>query len=245
MDDDSKSQSENRKSAIPEPRLLILETTGRVGLVALAEGGQLLGVRRLDETRRHARDLAPAVQELLASVSWRPRDLHGVIVSRGPGSYTGLRVGIMSAKALAYATGCAVVAIDTFAAIAQQVPPEILRLDVLADAQQDKVYVQSFGRTSSEEILAPSGPLTIESFAHWLARREAGAWVSGPGLRGQESRIAQDEWVVAADRWDLGVESLLRLGLARFEKGEQDDFWSLEPLYLRPSSAEEKWGQQR
>src|SRR5215471_12911522 len=105
-----------------DARLLLLETSGRVGQVALAEGGRLRGVRRLEETRRHARDLAPAVRELLAAQGWRVRDLHGVIVSRGPGSYTGLRVGIMSAKALAYATGCTLLAIDTFAVIAGQAP---------------------------------------------------------------------------------------------------------------------------
>jgi tRNA threonylcarbamoyl adenosine modification protein YeaZ len=81
------------------PCLLILETSGRVASVALAEGGRLLGTRRLDEARRHARDLAPAVAGLLAGQGRRPRDVHAVLVGRGPGSYTGLRVGVMSAKA--------------------------------------------------------------------------------------------------------------------------------------------------
>jgi tRNA threonylcarbamoyladenosine biosynthesis protein TsaB len=245
MDDDTKSEIENRKPPIPAPRRLILETSGRIGQVALAEGERLRGVRCLEETRRHARDLAPGVMELLAGLGWRPRDLQGVIVSRGPGSYTGLRVGLMSAKALAYATGCAVLGIETFAAIAQQVPPEVLRLDVLADAQQDKVYVQGFGRTSSAEPMAPLSPLAIRPFADWLAGRPADAWVSGPGLRGHEGRITGDRRVVAADQWDPRPESLLQLGLARLAKGERDDCWSLEPLYLRPSSAEEQWQQQK
>src|SRR5262245_65324899 len=77
----------------PEPRLLVLETSGRVGSVALALGGELGEVRRLEESRRHARDLAPAVKDLCASRGWKPRELDGVIVSLGPGSYTGLRVG--------------------------------------------------------------------------------------------------------------------------------------------------------
>src|SRR5437870_6540619 len=129
-----------------EPRCLILETSGRIGQVALAHGARLGGVRQLDEARRHARDLAPAVRDLLAQAGWTARSLNAVIVSRGPGSYTGLRVGIMSAKALAYATGCTLVAIDTFAAIAQQAPAEVQQLDVLADAQQNRVYVQRFAR---------------------------------------------------------------------------------------------------
>src|SRR5207253_2080150 len=109
-------------------------------------GQEMRGLRVLDEARRHARDLAPAVAALLAEQGWRPRDLHGVVVSRGPGSYTGLRVAVMSAKTLAYVTGCALLAVDTFAAVALQVPAEAARVDVLADAQQDKVYVQPFVR---------------------------------------------------------------------------------------------------
>src|SRR5947208_1983541 len=116
-----------------EPRLLILKTSGRAGQVALAEGETLLGLRRLDEARRHARDLAPAVAELLAARGWAPRDVRGVIVSRGPGSYTGLRVGVMSAKAFAYATGAVLLAVDTFVALALQAPGEVAELDVLAD----------------------------------------------------------------------------------------------------------------
>src|SRR5260370_41614633 len=105
-----------------QPLLLVIETSHRVGLVALAEGERLLGERRLDEARRHARDLAPAIRDLLADQGWRARDLDAVVVSRGPGSYTGLRVGIMSAKTLAHAPGCTLLAGDPFAPVAQQPP---------------------------------------------------------------------------------------------------------------------------
>src|SRR5258708_5825883 len=124
------------------PRMLIIETSSRAGQVALADGAQLVQLRNLDETRRHAADLAPAVADMLAAQSWKPRDLAAVIVSRGPGSYTGLRVGIMSAKTLAYAVGCKLLAVDTFAAIALQTPPGAAKVDVIADAQQDRIYVQ-------------------------------------------------------------------------------------------------------
>src|SRR5262245_8574874 len=96
------------------PRLLILETSGRRGLVAVALGGAVREARRLDDARRNAvaRDLAPTVAELLRGQGWKAVDLDAVLVSVGPGSYTGLRVGIMSAKALAYATRCGLVGID-------------------------------------------------------------------------------------------------------------------------------------
>jgi tRNA threonylcarbamoyladenosine biosynthesis protein TsaB len=221
------------------PRLLILETSGRAGFVAVADGERLLEVRRLDETRRHARDLAPATSAALNTAGWQPRDVHAVLISRGPGSYTGLRVGIMSAKAFAYATGCAVLAVDTFAAVALQAPAACERLDVLADAQQDRVYFQPFERAAG--TWRPSEELTIVSVTDWLARRRADAWVTGPGLKKWEGRLPPDVPRVEEARRDPHPESVLHLGLTRYRAGQRDDVWSVEPLYLRPSSAEEQW----
>lgn len=224
---------------IAVPRLLILETSSRIGHVAVALGDDLLGVRRLDEARRNARDLAPAMAALLSEQGWRPRDIEAVIVSRGPGSYTGLRVGIMSAKTFAYAAGCSLVAVDTFAALALQAPQSVARVDVLADAQQDKVYVQSFVRAA--EDWQPISELAIRRFADWLAAREPSAWVTGPGLVKWASYVPADVPQVEASMWEPQPASLLRIGLRRYHAGEHSDPWMLEPLYLRPSSAEEQW----
>jgi tRNA threonylcarbamoyladenosine biosynthesis protein TsaB len=217
-----------------ETRLLILETSHRVGTVALAMDDAIVGERTLDESRRHARDLAPAIRDLLHIQGWRARDLDGVIVSRGPGSYTGLRVGLMSAKTLAYATGCALVAIDTFDAIAAGVAkPQAANLDVIADAQQGKVYAQRFG-THPE-------PLLIVPFEMWL--ESAIAWnvaVTGPGAETLADRLANVN-VLPRETWHARPASLLQIALQRLRAGERDDPFAVEPLYLRASSAEEKW----
>jgi tRNA threonylcarbamoyladenosine biosynthesis protein TsaB len=216
------------------PRLLILETSQHVGIVALASGDAIDVERTLDESRRHARDLVPSIQELLTRQGWRARELNGVIVSRGPGSYTGLRVGIMSAKTLAYATGCALLAIDTFEAIHLQAPADVQNVDVVADAQQENVYVQRFG-THPE-------PLTIMPRATWL--ESALAWhvgVTGPGLETFADRLPPTLTLLPREIWQPRPASLLRIGLERFRRGERDDLDAVEPLYLRASSAEEKW----
>ena len=215
------------------PRLLILETSQRIGSVALANGDAIVAERALDESRRHARDLTPAIQYLLAEQGWRARELDGVLVSRGPGSYTGLRVGLMSAKTLAYATGCALLAIDTFDAIADATP-QAGNLDVIADAQQGKIYAQRFG-THPEA-------LTIVPIEMWL--ESALAWhvaVTGPGLETFAPRLPAELAILPAETWLPRPASLLKLGLARFLRGERDDPFAVEPLYLRASSAEEKW----
>jgi tRNA threonylcarbamoyladenosine biosynthesis protein TsaB len=221
-----------------EPRIAIIETSCQVGQVAVACGTKVLAVRRLDEARRHARDLVPALRDLLTEQGWKARDLSAVVVSRGPGSYTGLRVGIMTAKTLAYASDCVVVGVDTFTAIARQAPEQAGRVDVLADAQQGKVYVQSFMR--SLEKVEPHSALAIRSFAAWLAELDDRVWISGPGVRGHEEELRERPLVDAA-KCDPLTESLLQIGLERFRRGERDEYWTLEPLYLRPSAAEEKW----
>lgn len=228
-----------------KPRFLIIETSSRWGQVAVAQGETLLQCRPLDEARRHARDLAPAVRGLLAEQQWQPGEIAAVLVSRGPGSYTGLRVGIMSAKTFAYVTGCALLAIDTLAASAHQVPADVLRVDVFADAQQDRVYVQQFQRPAGASDFAAATELAIRPFADWLADEHKAPWVTGDGLRGKEARLPPEVQLVPPEFWPPQPDSLLYLGRQRFERGERDDFWTLEPLYLRPSAAEEQWDRGR
>lgn len=226
------------------PRLVILESSGRSGFVALARGAELLGVRRLDEARRHARDLAPTLQELLAEKQWKPRDVEGVLVGRGPGSYTGLRVAAMSAKMLAYATGCKLITVDTFESIVQGTPPEISRVDVLADAQKEKVYVQQFAR-DDQGTWHPESSLFIVSIHEWLTQRSPEAWLTGPGLAKWEAEFLQNLPCVPPEQRIPLPDGVLAVGLKRWNAGEQDDPFTFEPLYLRPSSAEEQWERRR
>jgi tRNA threonylcarbamoyladenosine biosynthesis protein TsaB len=225
---------------LSEGRWLLLETSGRVGQVGVARGADLLAARRLDAARRHARDLVPAAGELLRGQGWRARDLDGVIASRGPGSYTGLRVGLIAAKALAYATGCTLLAVDTFAVIARQADVPTDRLEVIADAQQGKLYTQSF-RRARDGAWQPSSELSVRPADAWLAGLAEGVAVTGPGVTLVEKRLPHAAVTVPTERRDPQLAALLALGLERAARGERDDPVSLEPLYLRASSAEEQW----
>lgn len=221
-----------------DPRMLLLETSSRVGWVAVTHGSEILGQRRLDESRRHARDLAPAVASLCAAQGWRVRDLDGVVVSIGPGSYTGLRVGLTSAKTLAYATGCVLLKVPTFRALVTQMPSEVGLVDLLADAQPPKLYVQRFIRRADGWS---EGELRVVEVEEWLGAVSPDVWVTGPGLAVVEPRLPPEIRAIREGGAELRPESLLKVGLDRWRRGETDDPWTLEPLYLRPSNAEEKW----
>jgi tRNA threonylcarbamoyladenosine biosynthesis protein TsaB len=223
-----------------EAKLLVLETSGPQGAVGLGLGSLLISQRALDAGRRHNRDLAPTVGDLLEEAGWKPKELAGVVVSCGPGSYTGLRVGIMSAKTLAFATGCKLLGVPTFAVIARQTPAHIEQVDILADAQQQLVYCQTFQRQPNEKPLALAD-LAIVPFADWLARRAPSAWVSGPVVDKFDKEIPAEVNRVPAEFRSPTLATLLELGFEQFQAGQFADPWTLEPLYLRPSSAEEKW----
>jgi tRNA threonylcarbamoyladenosine biosynthesis protein TsaB len=225
------------RSVSREPRFLIIETSSRVGQVALAEGDRVCGVRRLDEARRHARDLVPMIVELMAERDWKPKEVDAVIVGLGPGSYTGLRVGIMSAKTFAYATGVKAIGVPTFLAIARQTPAGIASVDVIADAQQGKVYSQSFRRDAGE-TMRESATLQIVSVSDWGTARDSSVPVTGPGLGIYQKTLSAA--CLAPDLWDPQPATLSAVGFERFRLGESNDIWAIEPIYLRPSSAEEK-----
>lgn len=216
---------------------LILETSSRVAKLGLARGASIVRAARLHENRRHARDLASTVSALLQLESLAPRDLAGVVVGLGPGSYTGLRVGIISAKALAYAIGCELRAVETFAAIASQSPQEARKLWVIADALQGRVYVQAFER--QEDEWHPASDLRIEPLEEWISRLRPDEWASGPGLSEYAGRLPASTPLVPDGDREADIGSIFSVGM-RVRALTREEVFALEPLYLRGSSAEEK-----
>ena len=215
---------------------LLIETSGRVGQVGLAVDGVIVVERRLDESRRHARDLAAVSAALLAEVGVAPRTVKGVIVGIGPGSFTGLRVGIMSAKAFAYATGCELIAVPTFEAIANRAPIDVT-VDVVADALKRTIYVQRFhvAKTKIKSI----NELKIVSVEDWRAALPADVWVTGPGTAIYDESIPKMQPRVAEPDRLPTIRSLFDVSRTKSPL-DRAAMIALEPIYLRGSSAEEK-----
>lgn len=216
---------------------LILETSGRAARVGVARGTELVRAAELDSARKHAREMVPTIDALLRAESLRPADLTGIMVSRGPGSYTGLRVGLATAKALAYALGCQLRAVDTFAAIAEQVPKEAQFVTVIADALQGQVYAQHYRWGHDDRrTLEPLRILAVGALAAGLIE---GEWLTGPGVSAYDGQLPRaNPRTPEADR-EPRVESVLAVGL-KLPPLTKEDVFALEPLYLRGSSAEEK-----
>lgn len=211
-------------------RVLILETSGRIGQVALASGAQILAEERLAEARRRASDLAMSVDRLLKDRGWKARELTAIIVGLGPGSYTGLRVGLASAKALAYATGARFFGVETFAAIALRTPSDISEVSVVADALQGKLFRRDYRRTPGG-AWEPLGPLEIVTNDEWRQSLRPAIAAGGPAAELFGASRALD--------WEPRPIDLLTV-VRTCPWAVTTDVWLAEPLYLRGSSAEEK-----
>jgi tRNA threonylcarbamoyladenosine biosynthesis protein TsaB len=223
-------------------RTLALETSGLAGSVAACEGGLLVAEHELPADQRSAQSLAPALRRLLAEVGWQPGDVQQLAVTVGPGSFTGLRVGVTTAKTFAYAVGAELIGVDTLEVIAAQAPLEVLRVAVALDAQRQEVFAAVYGPESSQgrSVLEPDQIVGVQS---WLESFDEGCWASGPVLEKLSGRLPPGVRTVDRASWHPRAATVGRLAWAALERGQRDDVWQLVPKYLRRSAAEEKWEQ--
>jgi len=222
-------------------RILAIETTDLAGSVAALERDRLLAQCDLDSSMRSARTLAAGIAALIGKVGWQPRDAELVGVATGPGSFTGLRVGVTTAKLFAYAVGAQVMGINTLEAIAHQSPDDARQIWAVLDAQREQVFSAQFSRTEDgwHWIVQTS----LLDNAAWLARLSAGDAVTGPGLAKVSARLPLG--IAQADRtlWSPKAATIGKLAWRQFQSGRRDELKSLVPHYFRPSAAEEKRAQ--
>jgi tRNA threonylcarbamoyladenosine biosynthesis protein TsaB len=221
--------------------LLAIDTSTDQAALAIATSAGPLGISQPDPASRHGRNLVPAIRLLLQDAGVTVADLDGFAVGLGPGSYTGLRIGLSAAKTLAYAAAKPLVGIDSLAVIAHNVPPEALRASVVADAQRGDVYVADFARIEPGAALVCVKPARVESSAAWANTLEPGTYVLGPALERRSVELPQSVIRLAsAANWP-GPHQLALLARDAWQSGRRDVPWFLEPLYLRRSAAEDQW----
>jgi len=188
-------------------------------------------------TRSHGGVLATLIQATLAQASLDWKQVDGIAVSIGPGSFTGLRIGLSLAKGLAFAGGTPIAAVSTLEALAWAAAPSPGEtVWAVLDARMREVYAAAFARTAAGlERLTPDEALAPDVLA---TRIESGAVVVGdapdlyPQLGATGARILP--FVTHHPRGGI----VARLGAAILRGGGAADVGTLEPAYVRPSQAE-------
>lgn len=220
--------------------ILALETSGPRGCVAILDGETLLAEVRTAPQERVARALAGCIIQALALAGRSLAQIDLLAVSLGPGSFTGLRFGITTAKTLAYALKRPVIGAPTLVAIARQAPALAAfdRLEVIADAQRAQAYRQSF--FVADGVWNAKAGLEIVDLGDWLTTLSAGTAVSGPLLERCRERLPNGVSAMGEDSCHPTAETIGRIARDEFLAGRTDDLWRLSPIYGRVSAAEEK-----
>ena len=219
--------------------ILALETSDLSGSVAALIDQRLVACRDLDHAMRSAQSLAPAISELLAEIGWRPSDVQLVAVGVGPGSFTGLRVGVTTAKMFAYAVNAEVLGVNTLEVIAWQTPVEIREMWAVLDAQREQVFAGHFSRAAGGAWQWQGESRLLDNDA-WLAKIAAGQAVSGPGLAKLVDRIPAAALVIDRALWTPKAATVGALAWQHYQSGRRDDLGRIVPQYFRQSTAEEK-----
>ncbi|QEG42366.1 tRNA (adenosine(37)-N6)-threonylcarbamoyltransferase complex dimerization subunit type 1 TsaB [Roseimaritima ulvae] len=216
---------------------LAIETSGRHGSLALLDGDQLLREVALEPQQRTAASLFPAMEELLQQVRASGEPLQQVSVASGPGSFTGLRIGVTAAKTLAYAMKCQLVAVDALEVIAQQAfdhNESLEQLWVGVKAYRGQIFARGCARqnTAAGESLVLSGP----QWRQQVSTLPAGWGLTGDAAGDPSLEISSKIFLVDPQYWQPTASTVGRLAAG----AEPIDPLRLVPEYLRPSAAEEK-----
>jgi len=255
--------------------LLALETSGRAGSVALLKAPVALSALaaspsiptsivdsiELDHRWGSAKTLAPAIDQLLKRQSLTPKELDGIAVVQGPGSFTGLRVGIATAKLMAYALEIPIVAVNTLDVIAadlmrqpqQPVPSEGQILYTVIDAFRGQSF---FARYHFESTAWIAGSGTEIADNELLAQRifdessrnshaPAAIYITGPSISKLQQAISQHPRATELSQTirmvtiEPTAHTVALLSLAEFASGNIQAPFALLPQYYRSSAAEE------
>ena len=216
-------------------RILLIETSTARLSVALAENGAVVASRESDEARTHAAQTAPFLRSLLDETGLGVKDCDAVCVSKGPGSYTGLRVGVSTAKGLCFGAGIPLLSVGTLDALVCQARLEgLLTADCryvvpMIDARRMEVYTALFRPDGTQ--LSPVEPRVIDgsSFAEALGEGPVlfigdGAEKCRPALSSPNAHFAQCFPRAA---------SMAPLAEAAFHEKRFEDIAYFEPFYLK------------
>ena len=223
--------------------ILGIETSGPVGSVALCDEERTLAAFRFPEGARPARDVVPAVDQVVREAGLSRGEIGAVAVSQGPGSFTGLRIGITCAKTLAYALGWRAVGVASLEVLVQNVRARAAGEHAcpVRDARRGRAYATLF-RWDGARWRDTTGVLMVAP-EELVERLPEGALVFGPGVRAHADQLPPGRFVMGSRELEVGsAEAVARLGMEKLRAGEGGDPMALMPLYYRLTEAEEKLG---
>lgn len=215
-------------------RVLAIESSATVCSVALCVDKQVVASREIDGGYHHAALLTTFIQEVFEEASLEPTSLNAVAVSKGPGSYTGLRIGVSAAKGICYASKVPLIGVSSLEAMAMTIAGEYSPNDVLIstlDAGRMEVYSMTW--SGAMDLLEPLNARVIdaESFSHHSD--DGRIILIGTGAAKLRPMFGQHQRMIFRDDIFPRAEWLIPPAIKALEAGRFEDVAYFEPLYLK------------
>ena len=210
-------------------RILLIETSTAVLSVALSENGTVVASRECHEPRLQASLTAPLVKEVLDSKGLAVRDCDAICVGKGPGSYTGLRVGVSTAKGLAFGAGLPLIAIGSLDILAQAAIDGNHTVIPMIDARRMEVYTAVFSPAGEQLTPVEAKIIGQDSFADYLEKGPV-LFIGDGALKCKD--VITHPNASFSEAWPL-ASNMATLAEKAFNEDRFEDLAYFEPFYLK------------
>ena len=241
-----------------KPFVLAVETSSRIGSVAVALGEKILAETAFSAPIRHSAEIFPAVRGLLDRFSREPKEIEQIYISIGPGSFTGLRIAVTFAKTMHLANAAKIVAVDTLDVIAANLTTKNTvqgsnherpttsedRIATILDAKRGQFFIAVYKRNTSNgrqatsdgiwQKILPDSLMTASEFLEKFRGSNQLIWLLGDGLLYYKDKFkAQGVHFCHEKYWSPRAGKVHSLGWQKALAGQFADPVALQPLYLR------------
>ncbi len=214
--------------------ILLIESSTTICSVALSRDGKIIALREINEANRHAEKLTVFCEEVVKEGNLTFNELDAVAVSKGPGSYTGLRIGVSAAKGICYALNKPLIAIGTLEAMADGMKSAAQAGDLLCpmlDARRMEVYCAIYDHEGN--AIEPVAPHILDenSFSVLLAERRI--IFSGDGMPKAKEMLSKFPNAAFTDAGNCSAKHLMLRAEKKFLAKDFEDLAYFEPFYLK------------
>ncbi|MFH0930655.1 MAG: tRNA (adenosine(37)-N6)-threonylcarbamoyltransferase complex dimerization subunit type 1 TsaB [Candidatus Zixiibacteriota bacterium] len=224
-------------------KILGIDTATPILALGIVDEDKVLSEIRFNAGQTHAQILLPSIEKILKDSSLELQDLDGIALSIGPGSFTGLRIGLATAKGLCFASGKPLLTVPTLDGLVYFNRSLPYPLVPILDAKKNEVYSAVYN--SREGVLERTSDYWVLSVEKLVAKIPEEVIFLGSGLEVFQDRLkelcGEKAHFLAGERNLPSGSSIACLGLEKFGRSEFEDLEKAEPLYLRSSEAELKF----
>lgn len=222
-------------------KILGLDTSTMMASCAVIDEGEVLGEYSINQDRGHAENLVPMIEEMMENINLKVEDIDLFAVTIGPGSFTGLRIGVATMKAFAHLYNKPIIGINTLEALAYNLGFQITRVPMI-DARRNRVYTAIYSYEHGKLVeKRKTDAVDIDELIEIL-KDEKDIICNGNGtlLYRDKLKKALGENIrfASLNQNSPRAVSVAELAREKYKEGKIDDVFTLAPDYLRKSQAE-------